>query len=221
MRPIMLRWVARLSMEVGLPVSATNGVWSWQDIVKAVMCGASTVQTCTAVMYSGKGFAVMSEFLEGLERYCEESGLASLDAVRGLTLPQIKTAPEVEKPEKGTVWATVDAELCRGCRRPVCANSCFHGAVALDSAGKASVVKEKCEGCGLCALRRPLLSPRHLHARFLRSVVWRLLLERTRRKENHGIRDERNRTDGPGGVRTHGIDHLGFVRCKRSESDPG
>lgn len=155
MRPIMLRWVARLSLEVGLPVSATNGVWTWQDAVKAIMCGASTVQVCTAVMYSGKGFGILSEFLEALERYCEERGLASLDAVRGLTLPQIKTASEVEKPDKGTVWAVVDAELCRGCSRPVCANSCFHQAVVIGADGRAVVAKDNCEGCGLCAVLCP------------------------------------------------------------------
>jgi dihydroorotate dehydrogenase len=51
MRPVMLNWIAKVAKEVSLPVSASGGFFECRDALKAIMCGASTVQLCTVLLY--------------------------------------------------------------------------------------------------------------------------------------------------------------------------
>jgi dihydropyrimidine dehydrogenase (NAD+) subunit PreA len=154
-RPLMLRWVARVSKEVGLPVSATNGIWVWEDVVKAIMCGAYTVQTCTAIMYGKKGFGVVEDFVKGLNRYLDERGFSNVEEIRGKTLPQIRSFDSIERRDKGEVWVEVDRDVCIHCK--LCKNWCFHQAISpeYEEDGTPHLMKENCEGCGLCVILCP------------------------------------------------------------------
>ncbi|ADL12006.1 4Fe-4S dicluster domain-containing protein [Acetohalobium arabaticum] len=149
MRPITLKWLSKISKEVGAPISATNGISTWKDIVKCIMVGASTVQTCTALMYGQNQYGKIEDFIEGLEDYMEDKGYDSLDELRGITLPQIKTWDEVDRESKAT--PEVIPEECIGCG--MCLNWCFYDAISLyeeDGETKAKVDPDKCDHCGLC-----------------------------------------------------------------------
>jgi len=152
MRPIMLKWVAKIVRETGLPVSATNGIWTWRDVVKAIMCGAHTVQTCTALMYGTRGLTQIRDFVRGLEVFMAENGYRSVNEFRGLSLPQIKSWTEIEREQD--LRSTVNLEKCNGCG--LCVNWCYYGAITMISepTPKASI-NESCDGCGLCAALCP------------------------------------------------------------------
>jgi len=151
MRPITLKWIAKVAREVKLPISATNGIRTWEDFIKCTMVGASTIQTCTALMYGTKQYGHIQEFLDGMANYLTEKGYQSLDEIRGITLPQIKTWDVVDRETKAI--SKVNSEKCTGCG--LCTTWCFYDAVSMYEAGgnkrKAQIDSNKCDGCGLCA----------------------------------------------------------------------
>ncbi len=150
MRPIMLKWVAKIAQAHGVPISATNGIYTWQDFVKAMMVGATTVQICTAIIYGGKKFGVIEEILQGLENFLIENNYSAARELIGLTLPQIVSWDKVDRTSKPT--SKVDNNLCDGCA--ICPNWCFKDAIKMIGKGddaKAIIDPLKCEGCGLCS----------------------------------------------------------------------
>jgi dihydroorotate dehydrogenase (fumarate)/dihydropyrimidine dehydrogenase (NAD+) subunit PreA len=154
MRPIMLKWVAKVAGEYGLPVSATSGIWKWSDVVKAIMCGASTVQTCTAVTHGQKGLGIVKDFIQGLNTYLGDHGYKSVDELKGLTLRHgIKLFEQLERWPKESIWSEVGEEKCTGCQ--LCQNWCFYEAISYTEEGLARIDKEACDGCGTCAALCP------------------------------------------------------------------
>lgn len=150
MRPIMLKWVAKIAREIDIPISATNGIWNWEDVAKAIMVGASTVQTCTALMYSPRGFNKIRDFVEGLEKFMTAQGYQNLQEMRGKTLGQILTWDKVDRESRAV--SVVKEEKCNGCRQ--CHHWCFYDAISYKEDGgkvKAYIDGNKCDGCGLCA----------------------------------------------------------------------
>lgn len=153
MRPIMLRLVARVVQEVGLPVSATNGIWVWEDVVKTIMCGAHDVQTCTAILYGRKGFGIIKDYIRRLKNYLEENNIPSINQLRGISIGKIKTRSEVEQRPKGTIWSEVITEKCTGCK--LCDHWCYYHAISFDKRGKAVIDQAMCDGCMLCRVLCP------------------------------------------------------------------
>lgn len=151
MRPIMLKWVAKVAKSLDIPISATNGIWTWEDVVKSIMVGASTVQTTTAIMYGTKQFGVVQDFIKGLEDFMEAKGYNSIAEMRGITLNQLKTWDAVDRESR--YLSEVNPEKCNGCK--LCLNWCFYGAITMEEK-KAQIDRSKCDGCGLC----PSLCPR-------------------------------------------------------------
>jgi dihydroorotate dehydrogenase subfamily 1 len=156
MRPIMLKWVAKIAQAHNIPISATNGIYTWRDFVKALMVGATTVQLCTAIIYGGKKFGIIDEILKGLTGFLIENGYSSVKDVIGLTLPQIVSWDKVDRESKPS--SKVIDDLCDGCA--ICPNWCFKDAITMtghEENAKAVIDTSKCEGCGLC----PSLCPRN------------------------------------------------------------
>lgn len=146
MRPIALKWISKIARAVDVPISATNGVASWRDVVKMMMVGAGTVQTCTAIMYGTKGFGHVSDFLRGLEKYLDEHGHATPADIVGLTLPQLLSWDKVDRETKHI--SSVNREKCNGCG--FCDKWCFYDAITYDDDKKAHIDPALCDGCGLC-----------------------------------------------------------------------
>ena len=149
MRPITLKWIAKLARDVKIPISATNGIFSWKDAVKCIMCGASTVQVCTSIMYGGKGYRVVSDMVKGIQEYMNRKGYKSIEDFKGITLGQILTFKTVDR--NAEVLSVVDAQKCTGCK--LCPNWCFYNAITIETVHKkplAKINKRKCDGCGLC-----------------------------------------------------------------------
>lgn len=154
MLPITLKWIAKLTMEIKIPISATNGIWTWQDVIKCIMCGASTVQTCTAIMYGRLGYGVVKDFIDNLREFMERKGFSKVEEFKGITIHQILPFDKVDRETK--LWSIVNEERCTGCK--LCLNWCFYDAITIKTEEKevAWIDRSNCDGCGLCVSLCPV-----------------------------------------------------------------
>ena len=148
-KPITMKCVAQIARKVDIPVSAIGGVSTWKDVVEYIMVGASTVQTCTAVMWGG--MEVFRELSNGLQSFMERKGYDRIEDFRGIALKHLTTVEELSKREP--LRAEVDGSACTGCR--TCAKVCQYDAIQMRDE-KAEVIQENCDGCGLCVAWCPV-----------------------------------------------------------------
>ncbi len=151
-KPIALRCVAQIAKATGLPVSGLGGLTTWQDSVEFMAVGATTVQVGTTVMW--KGYDIIEEFLQGVNDYLEDKGIAEVNEIIGAALPKIVEFPEM--PLDPRAKAVVD-DSCNGCL--LCVVACSDGGYQAISGVKGEVVTidgEKCDGCSLCMMVCPL-----------------------------------------------------------------
>lgn len=77
-----LRFTALVSGAIkGIEISASTGVYTWEEVVKAILAGATTTQMATALYKQGA--SAISLAIEGLKAWLEEHGYLSLDEVCG------------------------------------------------------------------------------------------------------------------------------------------
>ena len=157
-KPIALHMVASLarSRDFNIPISGIGGISSWRDAVEYLVLGSSSVQVCTEVML--RGYRVVEDMLEGLERWMDERGCKSLDDVVGAALPSVSDWGDLDLNYE-TV-ARIDTEKCIGCYDCVVAchdgaHQCIHPAPA--GRPRVPVVdEEECVGCNLCEIVCPV-----------------------------------------------------------------
>jgi dihydropyrimidine dehydrogenase (NAD+) subunit PreA len=158
MLPLTLRWIAKMR-EAGIkvPISATNGVWDWDDVIRCIMVGADTVQTCTAVMC--KGYEEMTKWLKAITEWMEQKGYESISEIKGIALDKIIPVDKIEREVpimvggKSSKIAVVDEEKCKKHLRVYscgwCERACLHDAIEVKEQ-YAVVDEETCEACGMC-----------------------------------------------------------------------
>ncbi|QNN20782.1 dihydroorotate dehydrogenase-like protein [Planctomycetales bacterium ZRK34] len=78
---LRLRWLAILSPHVKAKLAVTGGVHTPIDAVKAVMCGASTVQLVSSLLHHGPGF--LKAMREQFAQWLESHEYTSLEQMRG------------------------------------------------------------------------------------------------------------------------------------------
>ncbi len=76
-----------------VPVTATGGIRNWKDAVEMVLCGGTLLGICAETLISG--YDIVRPMIAGLHEYMEEHGYESLDQMRGLVVPQMRTATDV------------------------------------------------------------------------------------------------------------------------------
>jgi dihydroorotate dehydrogenase (fumarate) len=76
-----LRWLAILSPNLKGSLSATGGVHNTEDIVKALLAGADTVQLVSVLLRNGP--RIVSTLLSGLKNWLGDHGYDGLDQLRG------------------------------------------------------------------------------------------------------------------------------------------
>lgn len=142
-KPVIMRHFAEVAQAVDIPLSGVGGIISFREIVEYIMLGATTVQTCTAVMWNGYSF--ITKILKDLNNWMDEKGYESFDEIRGIALKDITTVEELAKmPPK---FAQIDPDKCTNCG--ICESKCFYRAIS-ENDGVHVVDKSKCDGCGLC-----------------------------------------------------------------------
>ena len=144
-----LKGVSEVASKVEIPISGVSGVWDWEDIVKYIMVGATTVQSATAVMLQGYG--VVRRWLRGITHWMDEKGYETIYDFKGVALENIRSTSDVERAPEG-VYMDVEEEECIGCGE--CVVSCFFDAVTMRD-GKAVIDRERCDVCGMCLEKCP------------------------------------------------------------------
>jgi dihydropyrimidine dehydrogenase (NAD+) subunit PreA len=151
-KPIGLRIIAQLAQNISVPLMGIGGISRWQDAAEYIAVGASAVQVCTEVMWSGAG--IIRDMNAGLSGYLAGKNFASVGALRGHALPRIGTHAALSR-TKVSLATTGFPERCIACGR--CVTACRDGgsgAISLEN--RHTVIdKNRCSGCALCSLLCP------------------------------------------------------------------
>ncbi len=94
---LRLRWAAILSGRVSCDLAVTGGVHTVSDAVKAVMCGAHSVQLVSALLRGGPGY--LAAMRNGLAQWMEEHEYQSIAQMRGSM--GLLTSPDPHAFERG------------------------------------------------------------------------------------------------------------------------
>lgn len=94
---LRLRWLAILSTSTSMDLSASGGVHTGLDAVKAVMAGAHTVQMVSVLLQQGP--AHFSEILRFFARWIQEHEYTGLSQLRGSM--SLRTCPDPAAFERG------------------------------------------------------------------------------------------------------------------------
>jgi len=78
---LRLRWAAILHGHLKGDIAVGGGVHSAEDVIKAIMCGATVVQVVSCLLKHGP--ARIGSLITGLRRWLEEHDYENLDQMRG------------------------------------------------------------------------------------------------------------------------------------------
>lgn len=145
-KPLTLRWVHEIHSKLGMPIAGSNGIFDARDAVEFIMSGATVMQIGSVLML--KGIEWIADVVQGLERFLDAHGYASIGDIHGLASRQA-AASYAEQYEAPRVEAIIDAAACKFPKCVNCIRSCFYDVL---SAGDGAVVsdRDKCIGCELC-----------------------------------------------------------------------
>ena len=146
-KPLGLRFVSQIARaQPDIPISGIGGIGDWSSATEYLMVGASTLQVCTAVMWSG--YAIIKNMTRGLEEFMQRKKYDSIDSMVGNALPKITTWTALTK--LPPLVARIDKERCTGCKECViaCADGGFVAIQMRDEVANVNI--EKCDGCALC-----------------------------------------------------------------------
>lgn len=142
-KPVIMAMIAEVASKIDIPLSAIGGVSSYKDVIEYIMCGATTVQFATAVLWNG--YEIIPKIIQDLHIWMESHNYHSFDEIRGIALPHITTTEALAKEQALT--AQIDCSLCLNCGK--CEKVCMYDAITTKE-GTCQVDKHKCDGCGLC-----------------------------------------------------------------------
>ena len=145
-KPLSLRWVHRITGELGVPVSGSNGVFDHRDVVEFIMAGAGIVQVGSVLML--KGIKWLPSIIKGLARFMDEHGYADVDAMRGIASRRAAKDYSTQF-ARGRAHVEINSEKCQNPTCAVCIQMCFYEALS-QANGRVEVHADSCIGCELC-----------------------------------------------------------------------
>lgn len=107
---LRLRWLAILSASLRGDLSASGGVHTGLDAVKAIMAGATTVQMVSVLLRQGPGH--FAELLRFLDRWLDEHEYTSLEQLRGSL--NLRTCPDPSAFERANYLKILQSWAGRG-----------------------------------------------------------------------------------------------------------
>ncbi len=77
-----LRWTAIIAGKVpGLNIGSSTGIHDWEDVIKCLLAGATTVHMCSSIY--NQGSEIISQAITCLEEWMTQTQYRSLDEFRG------------------------------------------------------------------------------------------------------------------------------------------
>jgi dihydropyrimidine dehydrogenase (NAD+) subunit PreA len=145
LRPVTLRCTASIAKALPLPILGCGGISKWSDAAEYLAVGASAVQICTEVMWSGH--EIIEKLNSGLISYLDKKGFETPMDITGKALANIGVFPDLNLNLE--LVAVVD-ERCNGCG--ICVRACNSGGYqAIELVDEFAYIDlDKCDGCGLC-----------------------------------------------------------------------
>lgn len=146
-KPIALKAISQINKNSDLPISGIGGISNWQDATEFILLGASSVQVCTAVMWSG--YKIIEKMKNGLSTFMDKHGFKHINEFIGITNKKVVDSVFKLKPNYDLTAFITDK--CTNCG--LCVTACLDGAnQAIISQGNMNPIvdKDKCVGCGLC-----------------------------------------------------------------------
>ena len=132
----------------GIEIAASGGLLTPEHVVEVMMLGAGLAEFVTGILLQGR--SLLRRTTEFLKRFMEEQGYKRVEDFVGLGVQYIEPCDRVEF-YPGKVVAEVDPTKCKEsglCTDHVCV------AIVREN-GKAKVIPEACDGCGLCVENCP------------------------------------------------------------------
>ena len=95
LKPLAQRDTYEISKVCGqdAPIMAAGGIRSWRDAVEMVLCGGTLLGVCAETLISG--YDIVRPMIAGLDQYMRDHGYTDLTQMRGLVVPQVRTAADV------------------------------------------------------------------------------------------------------------------------------
>lgn len=75
------------------PIMAAGGICDWRDAVEMILCGGTLLGVCAETLISG--YDICRPMIAGLDKYMQEHGYTDLSQMRGLVVPEVRTATDV------------------------------------------------------------------------------------------------------------------------------
>jgi dihydroorotate dehydrogenase subfamily 1 len=142
--PITRKWLVRASeAKLGAPVIGGSGIGTFEDIISYILCGATAVQACAAIMVFGH--KIIKRWLRQISGWMEAKGYDSIADFSGRSVAQI--IPPSQIPGDIPYASRIDPDSCQKCLK--CLEACPYEAISVVE--KELVIDpEKCDGCRLC-----------------------------------------------------------------------
>ena len=151
-KPIGLAQVAKLAQNknLNLPISGIGGIENATDVLEYMLCGATNVQICTAIMMHGYG--IIEKILTGLDQHLQEKEFNSISEIIGKALPNITSVEKIDKSRQA--YIEFDTKRCKSCKK--CYTSCRDAGgqcIVWDDEKNIPLMADKnmCHSCMICA----------------------------------------------------------------------
>ena len=95
LKPLAQRDTYEIRKVCGLepPIMAAGGITNWRDAVEMVLCGGTLLGVCAETLISG--YDIVRPMIAGLHEYMQSHNYSDLSQMRGLIVPEVKTATDV------------------------------------------------------------------------------------------------------------------------------